>query len=110
MNTSLETAPPDNPPSMLWMGCFGSVSLYPLSDGTAEVLWSSELFGYGRYIVGTPRYAKAYALSRSPQPLWEQLQGQAGVKLPIIDTEVNANPVPSDGRSGDACVYRPEEV
>lgn len=84
--------------SMLWMGAFGSVSMYPLADGTAEVLWTSEVFGYGRYIVGTPRYTKAAAMSKVIKPLWEQLQGQANI-LPIIDTEVNANPVPSAGSS-----------
>jgi hypothetical protein len=84
--------------SMLWMGCHGSVSLSPLADGTAEILWTSEVFGYGRYIVGTPRYAKANAMKKVIQPLWEQLQGQPNT-MPIIDTEVNANPVPSDGTS-----------
>ena len=84
--------------SMLWMGCFGSVSMYPLEDGTAEVLWSSELFGYARYVVGSPRYTKAVAMSKVIHPLWEQLQGQTTL-LPIIDTDVNANPVPSSGSS-----------
>lgn len=82
----------------LFIGCLGSVSLYPLQDGTAEVLWSSEIYGYGRYLVGTPRYTKAAALSQPIQPIWEQLQGQPN-KLPIIDTDVNPNPVPSDGSS-----------
>ena len=84
--------------SMLFMGAIGSVSLYPLADGTAEVLWTSEVFGYGRYIVGTPRYTKASAMSKVIKPLWEQLQGQPNI-LPIIDTDVNANPVPSTGAS-----------
>ena len=84
--------------SMLWMGCLGSVSMSPLADGTAEVLWTSEVFGYARYIVGTPRYTKAYAMKKVIQPLWEQLQGQPN-SLPIINTNVNANPVPSDGKS-----------
>ena len=84
--------------SMLFMGAIGSVSLYPLADGTAEVLWSSQVFGYGRYIVGTPRYTKAAAMSKVIKPLWEQLQGQPN-QLPIIDTDVNANPVPSTGSS-----------
>lgn len=91
-----EYLPDDNSP--LFIGCLGSVSLYPLPDGTAEVLWTSEIYGYGRYVVGTPRYAKALAMSKSIKPLWEQLQGQANT-LPIIDTEVNANPVPSTGSS-----------
>lgn len=85
-------------PSPLFIGCLGSVSLYPLPDGTAEVLWTSEIYGYGRYIVGTPRYTKAIAMSKAIKPLWEQLQGQPN-SLPIMDTDVNANPVPSDGTS-----------
>jgi len=91
-----EYLPDDNSP--LFMSCIGSVSLYPIADGTAEVLWTSEVYGYGRYIVGTPRYTKSVAMSKSIKPLWEQLQGQAGA-LPIIDTDVNANPVPSTGSS-----------
>lgn len=88
--------------SMLFMGAVGSVSLYPLADGTAEVLWSSEVFGYGRYIVGTPRYTKATALSKTIKPLWEQLQGQPDI-LPIIDTDVNSDPVPGNGSSTMHC-------
>ncbi|MBP9900270.1 MAG: hypothetical protein KBH45_02335, partial [Verrucomicrobia bacterium] len=83
--------------SMLFIGAVGSVSLYPLADGTAEVLWSSEVFGYGRYIVGTPRYTKAAAMSKTIKPLWEQLQGQPNV-LPIIDTDVESVPA-KDGSS-----------
>jgi hypothetical protein len=91
-----EFLPDDNSP--LFIGCIGSVSLYPLPDGTAEVLWTSEIYGYGRYIIGTPRYAKAYAMSKVVKPIWEQLQGSSNL-LPIIDTDVNPNPVPSDGSS-----------
>jgi len=86
----------DNSP--LFMSCLGSVSIYPLPDGTAEVLWTSEIYGYGRYVIGSPRYAKSVAMSKTVHPLWEQLQGQPN-SLPIIDTEVNSNPVPSDGTS-----------
>ena len=88
--------------SMLFMGAIGSVSLYPLADGTAEVLWSSQVFGYGRYIIGTPRYTKATAMSKVIHPLWEQLQGQPNI-LPIIDTDVNSDSVPGDGSSTMHC-------
>ncbi len=85
--------------SPLFMSCFGSVSLYPLADGTAEVLWTSEVYGYGRYIIGSPRYTRSMAMSKTITPLWEQLQGQTNLSLPIIDTDVNPNPVPADGAS-----------
>ncbi len=91
-----EYLPADNSP--LFIGCFGSVSIYPLADGTAEVLWTSEIYGYGRYIVGSPRYTTAKAMSKTINPLWEQLQGKANT-LPIIDTDVGSNPVPGDGSS-----------
>jgi len=86
-------------PSALFIGCLGSVSLYPLADGTAEILWTSEIYGYGRYIVGSPRYSRIASLTKNIQPLWEQLQGQPNLQLPIITTNVNSNPVPSDGKS-----------
>src|SRR5262245_16322189 len=37
----------------LFLGTVGSVSLYRLADGTAEILWTSEIYGYGRYYVDT---------------------------------------------------------
>ncbi len=83
----------------LFVGGIGAVSISPLADGTAEVLWSGGIYGYGRYIVGSPRYTRAASMTKNIQPLWEQLQGQPSLKLPIIDTDVNANPVPSTGSS-----------
>lgn len=83
----------------LFIGCVGSVSMYPMPDGTAEILWTSEIYGYGRYIVGSPRYSRIGSLTKNIQTLWEQLQGQPNLQLPIITTNVNSNPVPSDGRS-----------
>ena len=83
----------------LFIGCLGSVSMYPMSDGTAEILWTSEIYGYGRYIVGSPRYSRIASMTKNIQPLWEQLQGQPNLRLPIITTNVNSSPVPSDGRS-----------
>ena len=91
------------------MSAVGSVSLYPLPDGTAEVLWTSEVYGYGRYIVGTPHYTKATAMNKAIKPLWEQLQGQPN-SLPIIDTDVNPNPVPGDGSFHDARFHWPQEI
>lgn len=90
-----EYLPDDN--SSLFIGCLGSVSMYPLADGTAEVLWTSEIFGYGRYIVGTPRYTRVAAMSKTINPLWQQLQGQANT-VPIIDTDVESAPA-KDGSS-----------
>lgn len=84
--------------SSLFIGCLGSVSIYPLPDGTAEVLWTSEVFGYGRYIVGSPRYSRASSMAKNINTLWEQLQGQPN-SLPIIDTDVSSNPVPGNGSS-----------
>lgn len=40
--------------SALFLACVGSVSLYPLAGGGAEILWTSEVYGYGRYTVGAP--------------------------------------------------------
>jgi len=75
----------------LFIGCLGSVSMYPMDDGTAEILWTSEIYGYGRYIVGSPRYSRIASMTKNIQPLWEQLQGQSNLLLPIIDADVNSN-------------------
>ena len=83
----------------LFIGCIGSVSMYLMPDGAAEILWTSEIYGYGRYIVGSPRYSRIASMTKNIQPLWEQLQGQSNLQLPIITTNVNSNPVPSDGKS-----------
>jgi hypothetical protein len=37
----------------LFLGTVGSVSLNRLADGTAEILWTSEIYGYGRYFIDT---------------------------------------------------------
>lgn len=37
----------------LFLGTVGSVSLNRLADGTAEILWTSEIYGYGRYYIDT---------------------------------------------------------
>lgn len=89
-----EYLPDDQSP--LFIGCLGSVSLYPLPDGTSEILWTSEIYGYGRYVVGSPRYNKSLAMSKPIKPLWEQLQGQPGLKLPILTTNVQTGSVPNN--------------
>lgn len=81
----------------IFSACIGAVSISPLPDGTAEVLWSGGIYGYGRYIVGSPRYTTSMAMSKNIKLLWEQLQGQPN-SLPIIDTDVESVP-PKNGSS-----------
>lgn len=79
----------------LFQGTIGYVTIYTPTNGPVEVLWSSPIYGYGRYLISDN--VKRFTLDKSINKVWEVLDGPTNVLWPIINDHVDpGNPVKND--------------
>jgi hypothetical protein len=79
----------------LFQGTIGYVTIDTLPNGSTEILWSSPVYGYGRYLVSDN--AKYFTLDKNINAIWEILDGPTNALWPIINSHVDTNgPVHND--------------
>ena len=79
----------------LFQATIGYVTVNTLANGTTEILWSSPVYGYGRYVISDN--AKYFTLDKSINPIWEFLDAATNAVWPIINSHVDTNgPVPNN--------------
>ena len=79
----------------LFQSTIGYVTIDIPASGPVEVLWSSPVYGYGRYLVSDN--AKHFTLDKSINPIWEFLDGPTNAVWPIINDHVDPGaPVAND--------------
>ena len=79
----------------LFQATIGYVTIDQLPNGSVEILWSSPVYGYGRYLVSDN--AKRFALDKNINTVWEILDAPTNALWPIINSNVDTNgPVHND--------------
>ncbi len=79
----------------LFAATYGYVTVSTPSNGPMEILWSSPVYGYGRYLISDN--AKRFTLDKNINPIWEILDASANSSWPIINSHVDTNaPVSND--------------
>jgi hypothetical protein len=71
----------------LFQATIGYVTMDTLPSGTVEILWSSPVYGYGRYLVSDN--AKRFTLDKTINTIWEMLDGPTNAVWPIINDQVD---------------------
>ena len=79
----------------LFQSTVGYVTINVPTNGPVEVLWSSPVYGYGRYLVSDN--ARRFALDKTINTVWEYLDGPTNAVWPIINDHVDPGaPVPNN--------------
>jgi hypothetical protein len=73
----------------LFQATIGYVTIYEPTNGPVEVLWSSPVYGYGRYLISDN--SKRFTLDKAINTVWEQLEAPSPTgPIAIINSHVDA--------------------